>query len=242
MDYDDFLELVKRRRSIRKFRPDPIPDENVDRIIEAARWAPSGANTQPWEFIVVREKDLKDGIVQIISEVMSQDLRMAAGQRPGQVPDRRRPHFSPSDIARAPVFILLIGDTRMRALMPLPMPSDWMWQLIFVSSLANAFMYMQLAATSLGLASRWLTIVNRPPVQSRLKKLLGVPAEMEVYDMMLVGYPDEEPRPKLVRNREEMVHYDYCREEDFRSIEKINEFINRLMNLLTMSPDIKQVK
>lgn len=174
-----------------------------------------------------------DGIVQIISEVMSQNLRMAADRRPGQVLDRPRPHFSPSDIVSAPVLILLVGDTRIRNSMPFAMPSDRVWQSIFISSLASAFMYMHLAATTLGLAFRWLTFVSLPPVQSRLKKLLGIPAEMEVYDMMVVGYPDAEPRPKLVRDREEMVHYDYCGEEDFRSIEKINDFINRSMNLFT---------
>lgn len=220
MDYDDFLELVKRRRSIRKFTSAPISDEDVDKIIEAARWAPSGANTQPWEFVVVRKKEQKEGIVQIITEVMPQEVRMVADQRPGQVPDRPRPHFSPSDIVSAPVLILLIGDTRVRNSMPFAMPSDQMWQFIFTSSLANAFIYMHLAATTLGLASRWLSGVHMPPAQSRLKKLLGIPAEMEVYDMMVVGYPDAEPRPKLVRDREEMVHYDYCGEGDFRDIEK----------------------
>jgi len=46
MDYDSLLELVKNRRSIRKFRTDPVPDEHVDKIIEVARQAPSGYNTQ----------------------------------------------------------------------------------------------------------------------------------------------------------------------------------------------------
>ena len=64
MDYDSFLELVKARRTIRRFKPDPIPDEYVDKIIEAARWAPSGFNMQPWEFVVIRDKKLKDTIVQ----------------------------------------------------------------------------------------------------------------------------------------------------------------------------------
>ncbi|MFO7772970.1 MAG: nitroreductase family protein [Dehalococcoidia bacterium] len=60
MDYDSFLELVKKRRSIRRFKPDPVPDEYVDKIIEAVRWAPSGFNLQPWDFVVVNEKELKD--------------------------------------------------------------------------------------------------------------------------------------------------------------------------------------
>jgi nitroreductase len=64
MDYQSFLELVKKRRSIRRFKPDPIPDEYVDKIIEAGRWAPSGFNLQPWEFVVVKDKELKDKIVE----------------------------------------------------------------------------------------------------------------------------------------------------------------------------------
>ncbi|MBW1802488.1 MAG: nitroreductase family protein [Deltaproteobacteria bacterium] len=66
MDYDSLLELVQKRRSIRRFKPDPIPDEYVDKIIEVARWAPSGFNMQPWEFVVVREAGLKEKIVQWI--------------------------------------------------------------------------------------------------------------------------------------------------------------------------------
>ena len=49
MDYDSLLKLVKNRRSMRKFKPEPIPDEYVDKIIEVARWAPSGANSQTWQ-------------------------------------------------------------------------------------------------------------------------------------------------------------------------------------------------
>ena len=58
MNYEDFLRLVQSRRSIRLLKSDPLPDEYVDRIIEAARWAPSGFNTQPWEFIVVDDPEL----------------------------------------------------------------------------------------------------------------------------------------------------------------------------------------
>lgn len=66
MNYESFLELVKKRRSIRRFKPDPIPDEYVNRIIEAARWAPSGFNSQPWEFVVIKDKKLKNDVIRII--------------------------------------------------------------------------------------------------------------------------------------------------------------------------------
>ena len=66
MDYDSLLDLVKVRRSIRRFKPDPIPDGHIDKIIEVARWAPSGFNQQPWEFVVIKDKKLKDAVVQIV--------------------------------------------------------------------------------------------------------------------------------------------------------------------------------
>jgi len=58
-DYDMLLELVKTRASVRKLRPDPIPDEHVTQILEVGRWAMSGANGQPWDFIVVKDPETK---------------------------------------------------------------------------------------------------------------------------------------------------------------------------------------
>ena len=80
MDYDAFLELVKnRRRSVRRFKPDPISDEYVEKIIEAARWAPSGFNAQPWEFVVVRKQELKGKIMQAIKDSFVNYVRECCG-------------------------------------------------------------------------------------------------------------------------------------------------------------------
>src|SRR4030066_2540323 len=68
MEIDKFIELLKSRRSIRAYKPDPIPDEFVQKIIEAARWAPSGGNSQPWEFIVIKKKEIKDRIADLFVE------------------------------------------------------------------------------------------------------------------------------------------------------------------------------
>lgn len=53
------LEIIQRRRSVRKYKGDPIPDDVFSRVLEAARLAPSGKNFQPWKFIIVRDQDLK---------------------------------------------------------------------------------------------------------------------------------------------------------------------------------------
>ncbi len=58
----DFFELIKRRESVRSYSSDPIEEEKINKILEAARLAPSAANKQPWEFIVVRSKDILDEV------------------------------------------------------------------------------------------------------------------------------------------------------------------------------------
>lgn len=57
-----FLDLARRRRSVRRYRPDPVPDELVAQILEAGRWSPSAVNSQPWEFIVVRDPQVKQAL------------------------------------------------------------------------------------------------------------------------------------------------------------------------------------
>src|SRR5262249_18980385 len=61
-DYDVLLDLVKSRASVRKLKPDPIPDDYVTRILEVGRWSMSGANGQPWDFIVVKDPDTKKAL------------------------------------------------------------------------------------------------------------------------------------------------------------------------------------
>lgn len=57
--YDTLLDLVRYRMSVRNLKPDPIPDDYVTRILEVARWGMSGANSQPWEFVVVKDAALR---------------------------------------------------------------------------------------------------------------------------------------------------------------------------------------
>jgi len=58
------LNLLKTRRSIRRYRPDAVPDEMVEQLLEAGRWAPSASNRQPWEFIVVRDEAIRRQVAQ----------------------------------------------------------------------------------------------------------------------------------------------------------------------------------
>ncbi|MHA1320186.1 MAG: nitroreductase family protein [Promethearchaeota archaeon] len=55
---EDFLEFIKNRRSIRSFQDKQVPDNEIQMILEAGRWAPSASNKQPWEFYVIRDKEI----------------------------------------------------------------------------------------------------------------------------------------------------------------------------------------
>ena len=57
--YDLLYDIIRRRASVRKLKPDPIPEEYIQKILEAGRWAMSGANSQPWEYIVVKDPKVK---------------------------------------------------------------------------------------------------------------------------------------------------------------------------------------
>jgi nitroreductase len=55
---EDFLEFIKNRRSIRSFQDKPIPENEIQMILEAGRWTPSASNKQPWEFYIIRDKEV----------------------------------------------------------------------------------------------------------------------------------------------------------------------------------------
>jgi len=233
MDYDSLLDLVKTRRSIRRFKPDPVPDAHIHKIIEVARWAPSGFNMQPWEFVVVRKQDLRQKIVEYIQEYWTQAKKMETAREPWQGKPWSTSGVTDAgmDYTTAPVYIILFGDPRTKAGLPMGVRYDFnRYHLIFTSGLASAFLYMHLAATTLGLASQWVSAITTPLAACMVKKLLGIPTELEPYDMMALGYPALHPSEKFMRDPQRMVHYDDCGQEDFRSDEDVRDFIRRTRN------------
>ena len=70
-DYDQLYDIIARRMSIRRLKPDPIPDDYVQKILEAGRWAMSGANSQPWEFVVVKDEQVKRALFEVYRDVNS---------------------------------------------------------------------------------------------------------------------------------------------------------------------------
>jgi nitroreductase len=218
--YESFLELVKKRRTIRRFRSDPVPDDYILKIIEAARWAPSGFHTQPWEFVVIKDKEVKAKIVGAL-EHYGPPIK-------NETADVTEQSSTAPSFRDAPVFILLLGDWRARVGLPQrAQESDTVVANLFCSSLANAFLYMHLAAASLGLASQWYTATSRPEAEREIRRIIGIPEALRIYDMMVVGYAYSQPLPKIVRDLDDMVHYDDCGVRDFRTDEEVAAYARK---------------
>ncbi|MBI4333938.1 MAG: nitroreductase family protein [Chloroflexi bacterium] len=230
MDFDSFLAVVRSRRSCRAFKPDPIPEGYVEKIIETARWAMSGANGQPWEFIIVKDQAMKDRIAELfignrervynIERTRVEDLRMPAY--------RDRPDTRPA-LQTAPVVIVIVGDRR--TVQASVLYSNFVFGeggpgAVYQKNMANATHLLQLGAAALGLGAQWCSVNSS--WEDSLKRLLDVPEELQIPTLIPVGYPDGKPAPPFRRKLKEVLHYGKYDRSRYRSGEEIFEFIKEL--------------
>ncbi len=224
MDYESLMRVIGSRRSSWHFRSDPVPDADIERIVDAARYAPSGFNSQLWEFVVITDPGLRSSVVDIVAESVP---RPPAGRDSAPAPrgEGRIPVKDPLGFRTAPVFILVLGDTRVRPFGPPPVrANDKAWHTVFTSTLAVAYEHMHLAAAALGLATRWVSAAGGAPTASAIQGVLGIPDELMLYDMMALGFSDFEPLPKKLRPLSEVLHYNACGSGEFRSQAEIEEY------------------
>lgn len=225
VNYETLLELVKSRRSIHRYKPDPVPDEYVRKIIEAARWAPSGANAQHWEFIVIKDPAIRSRMLELFKETAAISKKMELTRDEPMRHDRAYsdPNEDPG-FKDAPVWILLLGDIRTKEQFILSALYS-VGESNFRSGLAMAFLYMHLAARSLGLGSQWVTSTALPYMHTALRQLLGIPDDFVIYDMMAIGFPGHEPRPRMVKSLADIVHHDRYDRSKHKTDQQVREFI-----------------
>jgi nitroreductase len=87
---------------------------------------------------------------------------------------------------------------------------------------------MHLAATALGLGSQWVTSSAEDLMQGRLKNLLDIPYELEIYDTMVIGYSIAEAKPRNIRSEDEIVHYNTYDKSRYKTDEQVMAFIDNL--------------
>lgn len=163
----NLLEVVRGRRSVLRFEPDPIPDADLELILEAGRWAPSYANSQPWKFVVVKNPETKKALESLVERILV--------FRPGRVA------LSGPGLGGAPVVIVVVVD-------PARDP------LHYLEAGAAATQNMALMAHALGYATFWAGVANRE-VEREIRKVLGVPRGMRVVAVLPVGKPAYSPDP-----------------------------------------------
>ena len=215
---NEFYELVVSRRSIRGYQKDKdVPDETIRKILESARWAPSGGNRQPWEFIVVRDKEMRNKIADLF-------LKQQEHKREMEIAVRGEARMTGAGFRHAPVHIIVLGDPRVNESYPVRTREEKS-DSHFYSGLANATLLIHLAATSLGLGSQYVSDASSPYMATMLKVLLGVPEPLKVYHLIPIGYPAGPVAPRPRRELDEIIHYDKYHSKKFRTDKEIEKFI-----------------
>lgn len=166
----DVLSAIQGRRSIRHYSSQPIEEEKLNKVLEAARLSPSANNRQAWKFIVVRDQ-AKRG-----------QLAEAAG---GQI-----------FIGHAPVILVCCGTEPDHVMM--------CGQHRYSIDLSIATAYMILEAYDQGLGTCWLGRFD----ETRVKEILGIPANLRVVAMTPLGYPAENPPVRPRKDLTEIVCFD----------------------------------
>lgn len=204
-------ELMSTTRSIRRISPEPIDDEVLNRVLQAAVWAPSGGNRQPWRIVAVKDRELKSKLGAIYSREWASyvDMNMAkvAGQ-PAHVVDQVRAGLAvgtrlAENLGGVPVVVIFVHDpgqvfTTDANLGRTPVVGG--------ASLYPAVQNMLLAARAEGLGGVLTTLIAaREP---EVRELLGIPAPWGVHAMVPLGKPMGSHGPLRRAPLDSMVKFD----------------------------------
>ncbi|HEY33420.1 MAG TPA: nitroreductase [Dehalococcoidia bacterium] len=197
----DVFSAIKERRSIRSYKPDKIPKETMNKLLEAMRLAPSGGNRQPYRFIIVQDNDMK--------EKLAAACRWFPGRPQGQ-----------AFIAEAPVVIVACGSegsavvryyreegvslTIGRNVPEEIDKSSTDFQSCMDIDLAIALDHLTLVAAEEGLGTCWIAALD----EREIKRLLAVPDDRRVLVVMPIGYTDSWPEPRPRKPLERIICYD----------------------------------
>ena len=221
--YDALMETIRNRVTVRKFQKDyVVPDDHYQQILEAARHAPSGANAQPWQYIIVRDQQIKDQITEYF--VTEQRFRAKAKMK-FPTPDYR-------GLSTAPGFVVVCSDMRWVNAFPVLNDGsdlDRMYkenaERILLQSVAASTMSAHLAAAALGYNVWWVTAIGQEEAQAAMRPLLDIPDEISVLDILLFGPADAKPYKRFRRPMQEIAHFDRYDRSQFISDEDLQDWI-----------------
>jgi nitroreductase len=194
------LKTISTMRSIRDFRPDPVEEAKLRTVLEAAIRAPSSSNSQPWQFVVLRDVRVKRKVGEVISARWHALMDPAMAKMP---PDRRRIYEGATRLvdhtADVPVVILACIDLNKASKS----------EEAKYASIYPAVQNLMLAAWSLGLGACITTHgCSASRGEPEVKEILGIPEGVKVAALVYLGRPAKPPKPPVRPGIERVVHYD----------------------------------
>ena len=178
----DVMEAVRKRKSVRAYKNTPIDDKTLSTVLEAARLAPSWANTQTWRFIVIKDSGIK-------SKLIETSLRV--GNRGFEA------------LRQAPIAIAACAEMN-RAGCRDGQPTTDKAGYWFMFDVALAMQNLVLVAESLGLGTVYLGGFDA----KKAEEILGVPSGYCIVAMTPLGYPDEQPEARPRKELSEIIFHD----------------------------------
>ena len=198
MDIHDFL---RSRRSIRRFKPDPIASSLVEQLLSTAVYAPSAHNRQPWRFCVVQGKDAKTSLADAMANEFRRDL-LADNMPSAEV--EVRVEASRSRIGSAPLLIVVCLDMSEMDAYPDPRRRE-AERLMAIQSTAGAALQLLLAAHAEGLAGVWTCGPLFAP--EAVRSALELEPAWEPQALLLIGVPDQTPHVKDLKPLDDIVRW-----------------------------------
>jgi nitroreductase len=184
----DIFEAIKNRRSIRQYKNDPVDDKTIEKVLEAAHWAPSWGNMQCWRFIIVRDARVKSEIAGTLTRV--------------QIDNEWVDNAASDSIKQAPVLIVLCAEKCEAGLLPGGTPVTDKGEFWFMFDAALAMENLVLAAHALGLG----TVIVGSFDSVKVAKILGVPDGSTVVTMTPLGVPARKGQVSPRKNLSEVYY------------------------------------
>lgn len=194
MKTDELLKIMRHRRSVRVYKRGKVSDRQLKTILEAARWAPSGANTQPWEFVVTRDRKK----MKRVREIYASEWKQRKLEDPAHYKGLKKDY-----VGEVSVLVLVCGDARTQQVyLTTRQAADR--EKLFQASVANAVQQMMLAAASMNLGTVWVSV--REEVEPELRALFKVPDPLRLLWVMPIGHARAWPKAKPRRSIDAFTH------------------------------------
>ncbi len=185
----DLFTAIRERRSCRHFQPESIDETTIEKLLEAAIWAPSPLNSQPWEFIVITRPEIKEKIFLEGDRCRNWALEKTGWKWLGA--------YTLDFLKSAPVIIAVIGDPKKTGV-DMYLEEGFMG---YQAACAAAIQNMHLAAHALGLGSLWFTLFDKKV----LREILGIVPEKVPLALVCLGKPATPPSPTPRKELKEKV-------------------------------------